>query len=572
MADYQEPSWAQAPGHAWALVEIKNGTEIARHVLSKSCVLLGRAADMVDIVLYHESCSRRHARVAFDSRGVPWLRDLGSAHGVTVNKKPLPAPAIGKVESVSTKTGSRGVVLFPGDVMQFGASTRLFCVQGLPQFERGAIKALQQQQQATQAEGNHTFHQREIDDEPEQPKTLDENSIPPQHYKAWEGLKARRYKLQNLQTENERIEVKGELTEGQERQLERNRQRMASLQEEIDEMEQELLNKIYPGAKGTPKSLFNAATDEDDVDDRTSGNRRLQTNEAETEESLVAKWKQDHQEYMRHGASMTKAEGRLYVLEEKVKAAGDEEERFFLQNDVDLARDVYKKAKQHQDEIMSDVKETEQLLQIVNSKIGTDLETGSIGTEVMAPARFSKEMPPPSFSSLPPAASKSMPPPSFAKEVMLPPPASKSMPPPSFAKEAMPPPVAPIKPKPMPPPSLSKYPSNAMLPPPPKRQSTSDAAEITNANTDVAQNELKAKRPRIVGPAMPPPAARRKVPAPTGTLAFLSATENQSKAVQEKKAKPSDSGFDAKKDEWRAPVGQDGSGRTKLNEKFSGRY
>ena len=527
---------------------------------------------MVDIVLYHESCSRRHARVAFDSRGVPWLRDLGSAHGVTVNKKPLPAPAIGKVESVSTKTGSRGVVLFPGDVMQFGASTRLFCVQGLPQFERGAIKALQQQQQATQAEGNHTFHQREIDDEPEQPKTLDENSIPPQHYKAWEGLKARRYKLQNLQTENERIEVKGELTEGQERQLERNRQRMASLQEEIDEMEQELLNKIYPGAKGTPKSLFNAATDEDDVDDRTSGNRRLQTNEAETEESLVAKWKQDHQEYMRHGASMTKAEGRLYVLEEKVKAAGDEEERFFLQNDVDLARDVYKKAKQHQDEIMSDVKETEQLLQIVNSKIGTDLETGSIGTEVMAPARFSKEMPPPSFSSLPPAASKSMPPPSFAKEVMLPPPASKSMPPPSFAKEAMPPPVAPIKPKPMPPPSLSKYPSNAMLPPPPKRQSTSDAAEITNANTDVAQNELKAKRPRIVGPAMPPPAARRKVPAPTGTLAFLSATENQSKAVQEKKAKPSDSGFDAKKDEWRAPVGQDGSGRTKLNEKFSGRY
>jgi hypothetical protein len=30
--------------------------------------------------------------------------------------------------------------------------------------------------------------------------------------------------------------------------------------------------------------------------------------------------------------------------------------------------------------------------------------------------------------------------------------------------------------------------------------------------------------------------------------------------------------MDTKKDEWVAPKGQDGSGRTKLNEKFAGRY
>jgi pSer/pThr/pTyr-binding forkhead associated (FHA) protein len=67
------------------------------------------------------------------------LRDLASAHGTTVNRKKLP-PAIGNVESASPKAGSRGLVLYPGDVLQFGASTRLFCLEGPPEYECGVAK------------------------------------------------------------------------------------------------------------------------------------------------------------------------------------------------------------------------------------------------------------------------------------------------------------------------------------------------------------------------------------------------------------------------------------------------
>lgn len=540
MADYQKPSWCQVPGHTWTLIEIKNGTEIAQHLLKGACTVIGRAADLVDVELAHESCSRRHARIAFDSRGIPWLRDLGSTHGTIVNKKPLPAAAIGKIESASTKVGSRGVVLFPGDIVQFGASTRLFCVEGPAQFERGAVKALQQQQEA-QTVANHPLHLHENDDEPDPPKTLDENSIPPQHYKAWEALKAKRYKQQNLQTENDRIEVKGELTEGQQRQLERNRQRMETLQEEIDEMEQGLLNKIFPGPKGGPKSLFNAAVDDDDVDDRAGDVRRPNTTEAETEDSLVKKWKQNYDDCVTHKLAIARAESRLRMLEEQLTHAADEEERFYIQNDVDLAQDVCKKSKQRLDMIMSEVNETERLLRIVNRKIIADFETGQIGIETMPSPNISRDMPPP----------------------------------PSFA---MPPPTTTLKRVSAP--SIHTAPVLAGHMPPPEKDvahsalGVSDGVKISNGKETKNAEGPRAKRSRVIGPVVPLPA--QIVPPPTGTLAYLAAPSTVTVAGQSivaggKKVMPSDS-WESKKDEWRAPVGQDGSGKAKLNNKFAGRY
>jgi hypothetical protein len=96
------------------------------------------------------------------------------------------------------------------------------------------------------------------------------------------------------------------------------------------------------------------------------------------------------------------------------------------------------------------------------------------------------------------------------------------------------------------------------------------------ANTVEAEPQIiepQAKRVRVLGPAMPYPAKR--VAAPTSTLAFItspSETARESAPTVARKAKPLDSGFDIKKDEWKAPAGQDGSGKTKLNEKFAGRY
>jgi hypothetical protein len=69
------------------------------------------------------------------------------------------------------------------------------------------------------------------------------------------------------------------------------------------------------------------------------------------------------------------------------------------------------------------------------------------------------------------------------------------------------------------------------------------------------------------------PAARG--PAPRGTLAALTAvpSPSSSSSSSSQPAKPSaQTTVDLQKDEWRAPQDQDGSGKTKLNEKFAGRY
>ena len=143
---YMLPKWAKSPppSSEWTLDEIKSGTLVKEHSLSSAVTTLGReptlfndtdadadttsSARVQSIVTAHPSCSRLHARIAFDAKGVPWLRDLESANSTFVNKKQVPQASIGKVECEATchKDGSRGVRLFPGDGIVLGASTRFF--------------------------------------------------------------------------------------------------------------------------------------------------------------------------------------------------------------------------------------------------------------------------------------------------------------------------------------------------------------------------------------------------------------------------------------------------------------
>ena len=118
----------------------------------------------------------------------------------------------------------------------------------------------------------------------------------------------------------------------------------------------------------------------------------------------------------------------------------------------------------------------------------------------------------------------------------------------------------------MPPPILPG-PSAIAAPimPPPKRSRVVGSSKPPSSSTDATSSETNkvASNPKK----------------PIGTLAFLSSmtkdsgkpangkTEEDSKQDAKKKTV-----LDPKKDVWQAPKDQDGSGYTKLNAKFAGRY
>ena len=85
MSDYHPPKWIVNPEkNKWKLDEIKDGIIVHFHELTAPLVTFGRTPGVkgaLAIVTAHESCSRLHARIAFDSTGTPWLRDLGSGNG-----------------------------------------------------------------------------------------------------------------------------------------------------------------------------------------------------------------------------------------------------------------------------------------------------------------------------------------------------------------------------------------------------------------------------------------------------------------------------------------------------------
>ncbi|KAL7451251.1 hypothetical protein ACHAWC_003074, partial [Mediolabrus comicus] len=162
-SSWQPPSWSHIPPttQQWHLDELKNGHVVSTHSLNdiltsnnnsssqrRRCITFGRLPDssQIDIQTAHESCSRLHARIAFTSRGIPYLKDLGSNNGTFVNNVRLPMEACGKWEYTAEggsnnnreARGSRGVVIYPGDAIKFGCSTRIFVLEGPEEFERGA--------------------------------------------------------------------------------------------------------------------------------------------------------------------------------------------------------------------------------------------------------------------------------------------------------------------------------------------------------------------------------------------------------------------------------------------------
>ncbi|KAL3792201.1 hypothetical protein ACHAW5_004076 [Stephanodiscus triporus] len=454
-------SWTRPPQHAWSLDELKQGNIVATHSINDIIknhfesrsnendhlgVTFGRIADdpsLVDIVTSHESCSRRHARIAFDRDGTPWLRDLGSGNGTFVNERRLPPEACGKddassganINANSNRKGSRGVVLYPGDAIRFGASTRLYILEGPEEFERDAIELKRKMNAAaaaaTQAEiatqksdretpPNHDAgcswgmaddpsatdqEQRfQIEDErtplpsmdsffyPQVPGKL---KIPTALLHLHSQYNTKMHKLQSIQTESQRILQKEnmgmELTDGQRGQLAKNDTRIVELEKDVanlkDKIEDGMYSVIHPGKDRRKRPIEkdqNIDDDGDDFYDRTATSKRQRKDDAaESEGSLIQKWKSLLEELEKQQLLVTRALERCARLQKQIdNSAVDDDDVFFLQNDLALANDNLSKASRCSEETEKELDDVEFLLKIVNAKLAWDRKEGLIGTNI----------------------------------------------------------------------------------------------------------------------------------------------------------------------------------------------
>mmetsp|Transcript_46351 Transcript_46351/g.140395 ORF Transcript_46351/g.140395 Transcript_46351/m.140395 type:complete len:596 (-) Transcript_46351:122-1909(-) len=593
---WREPLWARAPPlqSKWSLDEIKGGIVVKAHILDQPCTTLGRAADAVSIPTAHESCSRVHARLAFDSSGHAWLRDLGSSNGTLVNKKRIPDKACGKIED-GCGEGSRGVVVFPGDVFTFGASTRLFCLVGPEEFSRNALaekrvkeKAAVEQLKASESslsklhdnktgeENNVSWGFDTVEGEGDDKDALDGGlslepleAIPPRHQKMKEKLMSKKFKLDNIKRESERIQNKNtvsDLTEGQASQLKRNRQKEESLSNEVEELEKEL-RRIIAGEEmqisdshKIRKRDTKCSWDDEDDDfyDRTRVKKRKNEPkyESETEQTLSAKWKKLVSALKQQEDDVETANKRKNYLEEKLCSIGGEsDEAFFIKNDIMLAKESIEKNEEDKALTELELCGVEKMLRLVNEKLVLDRDTEFIGIKA-------------SFKKYERAQEHA-----DAFHDMLPP--------------------TPLQGGRNPPLNSDPRPSADIMPPPKKKEfvghSKSSRAFRTGVSSCGSVKPLAVSPSSIPGKMVPP--AKRKPhgprPPPEGTLAVMLSASNSSASVtkndliskrqqaasmDKKKVSSLPAQFDPRKDEWMEPSGQDGSGITKLNEKFAGRY
>ncbi|EEQ32720.1 hypothetical protein McanMca71_003411 [Microsporum canis] len=122
---YNEPPEARKPPakDAWRLYIFKDDNLLETVELGdRSCWLVGKEKLVADLPVDHPSCSKQHAAIQFryvekrndfgdrDGRVRPYLIDLESANGTTVNGDPAPA--------------RRYMELMDKDVLKFGLSTR----------------------------------------------------------------------------------------------------------------------------------------------------------------------------------------------------------------------------------------------------------------------------------------------------------------------------------------------------------------------------------------------------------------------------------------------------------------
>eukprot|EP00644_Phytophthora_capsici_P000534 jgi/Phyca11/503821/fgenesh2_kg.PHYCAscaffold_4_\ len=322
MAKYSPPDWSSSGRNAFGiyLEVIKGGVVVETLSLprtsDRSYVVVGRMETVCDLALAHPSISRVHAALQFDEQGALFLYDLRSTHGCFVNKK-----------RVLSEEFER---LHIGDVLVFGESTRLYAVCGPPELlpaeyeslnlakfreklekKREILEKKKQEedrgaswgfgQDAEEEESDEEDQVKEEDNLPDYLRNLKEDNEPykssvsqtqvnERDQRLYQQLQTRIRKMENLKLEKSRILAKQNqlegLSEGQQRTLERNEQRIDALMKEIDDLERRIHAKNDQRTKTSGKAgaarkkrnindeLYGYSSDEDDFYDRTKANQQ----------------------------------------------------------------------------------------------------------------------------------------------------------------------------------------------------------------------------------------------------------------------------------------------------------
>ncbi|OWZ10742.1 hypothetical protein PHMEG_00016358 [Phytophthora megakarya] len=322
MAQYSPPDWSSTGRNEFGiyLEVIKGGVVVDQLQLpiraDRSYVVAGRMETVCDLALAHPSISRVHAALQFDEQGALFLYDLRSTHGCFVNKRRVLAQEF--------------VRLHIGDVLVLGESSRLYAVCGPPELlpaeyeslnlakfreklekkresrekmkqeeERGASwgfgedaeeESEEEEEESAKSKQDLPDYLRNLkeDDQPYK-SSVSQSEVNEKDQRLYQQLQTRIRKMENLKLEKSRILAKQHqldgLSEGQQRTLDRNEQRIDTLMKEIDDLEGRIHAKNDQRTKtgvvtavrkkrNINEELYGYSSDEDDFYDRTKANQQ----------------------------------------------------------------------------------------------------------------------------------------------------------------------------------------------------------------------------------------------------------------------------------------------------------